>query len=116
MVGWKKAGEAWEAVAHKPSHKKHYIDLEQVEGPSPSKFGEHELDNLGNKKEVEESLEEGPSSGAKFPEVPKNLAKKNMELSFCIKMLEYMDFVKHELKRGKQEKACQGKLIECLII
>jgi hypothetical protein len=88
----------------------------QVEGPNSSEFDEHELDNLGSKEEVERTLQKGPSSGIKFLEFPESLADKDAELSFCKKMLEFMGFVKRELKRVKQERACQDRLIECFTI
>ena len=31
-------------------------------------------------------------------------------------MLEFMDFLNQELKQGKQERACNDKLIKCLIM
>jgi hypothetical protein len=69
-----------------------------VEGPNPLEFGEHELENLGSKEEVDYSLQEGPSFGVKFLEVPESLVEKDAELKFCVKMLEFMDCEKQELK------------------
>lgn len=57
-----------------------------MEGSNPLESDEHEIDNLGSKEEVE-LLQEGLSFGIKFQEVPKSLAKKDVILNFCIKML-----------------------------
>jgi hypothetical protein len=75
-----------------------------VEWPYPLESKEHELQNLGSEEEVEELLQEGPSSGVRFLKVPENLVNKDVELSFSIKMLEFMDFLNQELKQGKQER------------
>jgi hypothetical protein len=96
-MGQKKAGEAGEAIAPKKRRMKGNKDSKQMEGPNPSKSGEHELDNLGSKEEVEGSLQEGLLSKIKFPKVPKNLEDKDAELYFHIKTLEFMDSRKHEL-------------------
>jgi hypothetical protein len=53
---------------------------------------------------------------ARFLELPESLVSKEMELNFYIKMLEFTDSMNQVLKRGKQEKAHQEKLIEHLMM
>jgi hypothetical protein len=70
--------------------------------------------------EVEESLERGPknleeNSGARLPNTPESLEGGDVGLKFQLKMLEFMDSVNQELKRGKDERAHQDKMIELLM-
>lgn len=62
-----------------------------------------ELENLGSKEEVEELLQ-GPPSGVRFPKNLENLASMEVELNFCIKMLELVDAVNQKLNREKLKK------------
>jgi hypothetical protein len=71
-------------------------DSKQVEGLIPLESKVCELGNLGSKEEVEESLQEGPPSGVRFPKILENLASMEVELNFCIKMLELVDAVNQE--------------------
>jgi hypothetical protein len=71
--------------------------------------------------EVEEFLERGPenleeNSGARLPNVPESLEGGDVGLKFQLKMLEFMDSVNQELKRVKDERARQDKMIELLMM
>jgi hypothetical protein len=72
-----------------------------VEGPKSSESKKHELENLRSKQEVKGSLQEGPSFRVNYPQVSKSLADKEAEFNFRAKILEFMDPMKHELKRSK---------------
>jgi hypothetical protein len=82
------------------------------------------IDNGGDDgatgEEVEESLKRGPenleeNSGARLPNAPESLEGGDVGLKFQLKMLEFMDSVNQELKRGKDERARQDKMIELLM-
>src|ERR1700738_1744885 len=71
--------------------------------------------------EVEESRERDPvnleeNSEARIPNAPENLEGGDVGLKFQLKMLEFMDSVNQELKRGKEERARQDKMIELLMM
>ena len=70
--------------------------------------------------EVEESLEKDPKNleenlGARLPNAPESLEGGDVGLKFQLKMLEFMDSVNQELKRGKDKNAHQDKMIELLM-
>ena len=71
--------------------------------------------------EVEESLERDPANlkenlEARLPNAPESLEGGDVGLKFQLKMLEFMDSVNQELKRGKEERARQDKMIELLMM
>ena len=70
---------------------------------------------------VEKSLERGlenlqENSGARLPNAPESLEGGDVGLKFQLKMLEFMDSVNQELKRGKDERARQDKMIELFMM
>jgi hypothetical protein len=70
---------------------------------------------------VEESLERGSenleeNSRARLPNVPESLEGGDVGLKFQLKMLEFMNSVNQELKRGKDERARQDKMIELVMM
>ena len=78
------------------------------------------VEDGGFGEEVEESLQRDASndqgnSGAKLPDPLVNLETRDVRLSFQLKMLEFMDSMMQEIKRGKEERAHQDKMIELLI-
>jgi hypothetical protein len=116
----KRAGNDGEAGASKKLRrsKRNKDHVEEVVDPAIES-----VDNGGNDgatgEEVEESLERGPTnleenSGARLPNAPESLEGGDVGLKFQLKMLEFMDSVNQELKCGKDERACQDKLIEFL--
>ena len=71
--------------------------------------------------EVEESFQRDASNvqedlGARLPNPPLNLVTGDVGLSFQFKMLEFMDSMRQEIKRGKEERARQDKMIELLMM
>ena len=71
--------------------------------------------------EREESLQEAPLDGgerfgARLQESSRRGGSQDTELVFRSKMLEFMDSVNQELKRGKEERDRQERLIEHLLL
>ena len=67
-------------------------------------FFERDLVNL------EENLE------ARLPNASENLEGGDIKLKFRLKIVELMDSINQELKRGKDKRAQQDKMIELLIM
>ena len=68
------------------------------------------VEDGGFGEEVEESLQRDASndqgnSEARLPDPPVNLETGDVGLSFQLKMLEFMDSMRQEIKRGKEERA-----------
>ena len=79
------------------------------------------VEDGGFGEEVEESLQRDASndqgnSEARLPDPPVNLETGDVGLSFQLKMLEFMDSMRQEIKRGKEERARQDKMIELLMM
>ena len=79
------------------------------------------VEDGGFGEEVEESLQRDASndqgnSEARLPDPLVNLETGDVGLSFQLKMLEFMDSMRQEIKRGKEERARQDKMIELLMM
>ena len=79
------------------------------------------MEDAGFGEEVEESLQRDASIdqgnlGARLPDPPENLKTRDVGLSFQLKMLEFMDSMRQEIKRGKEERASQDKMIKLLML
>ena len=74
-------------------------------------------DNQEMETHQEEPLEEEDQqvSEGRIPMAPTGLERENAELAFRIKMLEFMDNMKQELKQVKEERARQDRLIDHLL-
>ena len=73
------------------------------------------VEDDGFDEEVEESLQRDASNDqgnleARLPDPPVNLETGDVGLSFQLKMLEFMDSMRQEIKRGKEERARQDKM------
>lgn len=69
--------------------------------------------------EIEESLERAPAYfkenlGTRLQNAYKSLVSSNVRLKFQLKMLEFLNFMNQELKRGKNKRVRQCKIIELL--
>jgi hypothetical protein len=53
---------------------------------------------------------------ARLPNAPGNLEGGDVGLKFQLKMIEFMDSMNQVLKRGKNERAHQDKMIELLMM
>ena len=119
-MGRKKVAESTEPIASKRPRRGGNKDLDPLsEAPSFDSNEQGRDNNLAHEEEVEESQRE-PSdderSGARLPEPPHGVANQEPDMSFQLRMLEFMDNVNRELKRGKKERARQDKLIEHLMM
>ena len=71
---------------------------------------DNDVEDGGFDEEVEESLQRDASnhqgkSRARLPDPPVNLETGDVGLSFQLKMLEFMDSMRQEIKCGKEERA-----------
>ena len=79
------------------------------------------VEDDGFGEEVEESLQRDASNdqgnlGARLSDPLMNLEAGDVGLSFQLKMLEFMDSMRQEIKRGKEKRARQDKMIELLMM
>ena len=80
------------------------------------------VEDGGFGEKVEESLQrdasndQGNSGASLLPDPPVNLEMEDVGLSFQLKILEFMDSMRQEIKHGKEERARQDKMIELVMM
>ena len=118
----KRAGDDGEPVASKKLRRsKQNKDHVQEDFNSAIDSNKNDENDGAMGEEVEESLERDPgyvkeNSETRLPNAPESLEGGDVGLKCQLKMLEFMDFVNEELKRGKEERARQDKMIELLMM